>query len=72
MCPQAFPTLTQTTETRHLALYASGRDPSFTLAQLPIACVAVLAGACPLPRRHLGAVGIGGAASMIMGTGVHF
>lgn len=46
-------------------------DPSLTLAQLPVACVAILAGARPLPRCHLRAVGMGGAAPMVMGTGVH-
>lgn len=31
----------------------------YFLAQLSIARVAILAGACPLPRCHLGTVGIG-------------
>lgn len=30
-----------------------------TLAQLSVARVAILAGACPLPRSYLGTVGIG-------------
>lgn len=46
-------------------------DPRLTLAQLPIACVAIPAGARPLPRCHFRAVGMGRAAPMVMGTGVH-
>lgn len=30
-----------------------------TLAQLPVAGVAILTGTCPLPGSHLGAVGMG-------------
>lgn len=41
------------------------------LAQFPITSVAVLTGTCPLPRCHLGAVGVRRAAPMIMGTRVH-
>lgn len=49
---------------------AHGAGPSLTLAQLPVSCVAILAGACPLPGGHLGAVGVGGAAPTVLRTGV--
>lgn len=50
---------------------AQGGGPSLTLAQLPISCVAIVAGARPLPGGHLGAVGVGGAPPMVVRTGVH-
>lgn len=73
MLPCAPPARPGLTEARPHPKPASGLvgSPSLTLAQLAIARVAVQAGACPLTRRHGRAVGVGGAAAVVMGTRVH-
>lgn len=55
----------------HMAAPVVDKTAVGFLAQLPISCVAILAGARPLPGGHLGAVGVGGAAPVVMCAGVH-
>lgn len=82
-CPDAVPTVTLAAaagdllgacgDTIGMLVAAPVADETAVslLAYLPVARVAIPAGTCPLARGHVGAVGVGGAAPMVLGTEVH-